>query len=115
MKSHMFHAPLTKLQCCPTSDGSAAAILVSEEFVVKHGLEAHAIEISGITLKTDYSASFDTKSSINLIGADMCRQAAKALAPVVVTPAAIVAIPQQGECRYLNVVLASFILKGQRI
>ena len=36
------------------------------------------------------------------------RQRAKALAPVVVTPAAIVAILPNGECRYLNVVLASF-------
>ena len=39
---------------------------------------------------------------------DLCRQAAKSLAPAVVTPAAIVAIPPNGECRYLNVVLASF-------
>ena len=62
----MIHAPLTKLQCCPTSDGAAAAILVSEDFVKQNGLEAQAIEISGITLQTDPSSSFDTKSSMNL-------------------------------------------------
>ena len=39
---------------------------------------------------------------------DLCRQAAKSLAPVVVTPAAIVAIPRNGSRWYLNVVLASF-------
>ena len=50
MKAPMIHAPLTKLQCCPTSDGAAAAILVSEEFIKANGLEAQAVEISGITL-----------------------------------------------------------------
>ena len=31
--------PLTKLQCCPTSDGSAAAILASEQFVIQNNLQ----------------------------------------------------------------------------
>lgn len=39
MKSQMIHYPLTKLQCCPTSDGAAAAILCSEEFVKVNKLE----------------------------------------------------------------------------
>merc|ERR1719443_2832570 len=30
------YAPLTKLQCCPTSDGAACAIVASEDFVKKH-------------------------------------------------------------------------------
>ena len=34
----MVHAPLTKLQCCPTSDGGAAAIVASKEFVESRGL-----------------------------------------------------------------------------
>ena len=38
----MIYEPLTKLQCCPTSDGSAAAILASEQFVIDHGLESKA-------------------------------------------------------------------------
>ena len=29
----MVYEPLTKLQCCPTSDGAGAAILASEDFV----------------------------------------------------------------------------------
>src|SRR5436309_15650141 len=37
------YEPLTKLQCCPTSDGSGAAVLASEAFVRKHGLEAKAV------------------------------------------------------------------------
>ena len=37
--SAKIHDPLTKLQCCPTSDGSAAAIVASEKFVLDHGLQ----------------------------------------------------------------------------
>ena len=37
--------PLTKLQCCPTSDGGAAAILASERYVNEHGLSDQAVEL----------------------------------------------------------------------
>jgi acetyl-CoA acetyltransferase len=47
LKSRPVHEPLTMLQCCPTSDGAAAAVLCNEEFVVKHGLEGQAVEIIG--------------------------------------------------------------------
>ena len=39
MGSAKIYAPLTKLQCCPTSDGAAAAVVVSEDFVRENGLE----------------------------------------------------------------------------
>ena len=45
--------PLTKLQCSPTSDGSAASILASERFVDEHDLWDQAIEIIGQALETD--------------------------------------------------------------
>ncbi len=70
----MVHAPLTKLQCCPTSDGAGAAVLASEDFIRKHGLEAKAIEIAGMALTTDFESSFD-KSAIKLIGYDMTKAA----------------------------------------
>jgi len=73
----MVHAPLTKLQCCPTSDGSAAAVLASEEFVHKHSLEAKAIEIIGQAMVTDTADTFESKSSIALIGSEMTRLAAQ--------------------------------------
>ncbi len=68
--------PLTKLQCCPTSDGSGAAVLASEDFIKKHGLEAKAVEIIGMAMTTDYPSSFEG-SSIKLIGSDMTANAAK--------------------------------------
>merc|ERR1712066_1177606 len=46
----MVHQPLTKLHCCPTSDGGAAAIVASEDFVKSHGLESRAVEIVGFDM-----------------------------------------------------------------
>lgn len=73
------HRLLTKLQCCPTSDGSACAILANEEFVKKHKLEKQAVEILGMEMCTDFSSSFDSGSSIVLAGYDMAKTAAKRL------------------------------------
>jgi len=73
----MVHAPLTKLQCCPTSDGSAAAVLASEEFVRRHSLEGKAVEILGQAMVTDTRETFESKSSIALIGSEMSRLAAQ--------------------------------------
>ena len=49
----LVYEPLTKLQCCPTSDGAGAAVLASADFVRRHGLEAQAVEIAGMTMSTD--------------------------------------------------------------
>jgi acetyl-CoA acetyltransferase len=73
----MVYDPLTKLQCCPTSDGSGAAILASEDFVKKHGLQAQAVEIAGMAMATDLPSTFDEKSDIKLVGFDMSQQAAR--------------------------------------
>ncbi len=73
----MVYEPLTKLQCCPTSDGAGAAILASEAFVKKHGLQAKAVEVAGMAMTTDYESSFDEKSDIKLVGYDMTRNAAR--------------------------------------
>lgn len=72
----MVHEPLTKLQCCPTSDGSGAAILASERFVRENGLEDTAVEILGMSLTTDTADSFETKSDRYLVGYGMSQAAA---------------------------------------
>ena len=71
------YAPLTKLQCSPTSDGSAAAVVASERFVEEHGLAGRAVEILGQALVTDLSSTFDSRSAIAVVGADMSRLAAE--------------------------------------
>jgi sterol carrier protein 2 len=73
----MVYEPLTKLQCCPTSDGSGAAILASEDFVRKHKLQGKAIEIAGMAMATDLPSTFEERSCIKLVGFDMARRAAE--------------------------------------
>jgi sterol carrier protein 2 len=73
----MVYEPLTKLQCCPTSDGSAAAVLASEDFVRKHGLADRAVEIAGMAMATDLPSSFDERSCIKIAGYDLSRTAAR--------------------------------------
>jgi sterol carrier protein 2 len=71
------YAPLTKLQCSPTSDGSAAALVASERFVDEHDLWEQAIEIVGQSMVTDLTSTFEAKSAIAVVGADMSRTAAE--------------------------------------
>jgi sterol carrier protein 2 len=68
---------VTKLQCCPTSDGAGAAVLASEEFIKKHGLQKNAVEILGMALTTDFRSTFSEKSSMRLVGYDMTKEAAR--------------------------------------
>jgi len=75
INSAKVHEPLTKLQCCPTSDGAAAALIVSEDFVRAHHLEATAVEILGMEMATDFPSTFDEKSAMKLVGYDMTKKA----------------------------------------
>nr|XP_011762533.1 non-specific lipid-transfer protein isoform X1 [Macaca nemestrina] len=68
---------LTILQCCPTSDGAAAAILASEAFVQKYGLQSKAVEILAQEMMTDLPSSFEEKSIIKMVGFDMSKEAAR--------------------------------------
>ncbi|KAH0498586.1 hypothetical protein TgHK011_005836 [Trichoderma gracile] len=78
LQSPAIHEPLTKLQCCPTSDGGAAAILVSREFLDQRPhLRAQAVEIAGQCLATD-GASVFSGSAIDLMGYEMTRRAVEA-------------------------------------
>jgi len=70
--------PLTKLQCCPTSEGAAAAIVCSEAFVYKYGLQNQAVEIIGMSMTTDTPSTFEEKSMMKLVGYDMSKNAAEA-------------------------------------
>ncbi|KUJ12197.1 thiolase-like protein [Mollisia scopiformis] len=77
MKAPMIHEPLTKLQCCPTSDGGAAAVLVSQDFLdARPHLKEQAILIAGQCLATDAPSLF-SRSSIDLMGFEMTQYAAK--------------------------------------
>lgn len=76
MESRQIHFPLTKLQCCPTSDGAGAVVLASEKFVKEHDLWDTAVLMAGQAMTTDMTSSFET-DSIKLIGFDMTQLAAQ--------------------------------------
>ena len=75
--SREIFAPLTKLQCSPTSDGAGCAIVASERFVDEHDLWDRAVEIAGQAVVTDLSSTFEGNSSIMIVGFDMSRLAAE--------------------------------------
>src|ERR1700739_2561188 len=76
LAAKMISDPLTKLQCSPTSDGSAAVGLGRGEYVAKHNLAGQAVEIVGQAMTTDFASTFDG-SARNIIGYDMNVQAAQ--------------------------------------
>jgi sterol carrier protein 2 len=64
----MIHYPLTKLQCSPTSDGAASAVVVSQRYLDAHPeLKSHAILIAGQSLKTD-TPDLYSSSAMDLVG-----------------------------------------------
>jgi sterol carrier protein 2 len=87
MNAPMIHEPLTKLQCCPTSDGAAATVLCSQSFLdARPELKDQAILIAGQRLATDTPSLFN-RSAIELIGYSMSELAAReALAEAKVSP-----------------------------
>ena len=75
-KSAPIFSPLTKLQCCPTSDGAAAAVVVSEAFLsARPELRAQAVEIIGQSMTTDKPLAY-SGSAMNLVGYEMVKATA---------------------------------------
>lgn len=58
---------LQNLCFSPTSDGSAAAILCSEEFVKKHNLQNQAVEIVSMEMGTDFPSTFKENSCMKMV------------------------------------------------
>ncbi|WP_392841388.1 lipid-transfer protein [Streptomyces sp. LN500] len=77
LAARTIHRPLTKLQCSPTSDGAAAAVVVSERFVESHGLGDRAVEIVAQAMTTDTGESFASGTCIDAVGRPMSRAAAQ--------------------------------------
>ena len=67
--------PLTRLQCCPPTCGAAAAILTSDAFAKKHGLDTRVF-IAGQAMTTDTASTFDSGDMRRVVGYDMTAAAA---------------------------------------
>ncbi|OGA58555.1 MAG: lipid-transfer protein [Burkholderiales bacterium RIFCSPHIGHO2_01_FULL_64_960] len=75
LASPMVFDPLTRLQCCPPTCGGAAAVLCSEAFASKHGLD-RSVVIAAQAMTTDGNSSFDEDDMRKVVGYDMARRAA---------------------------------------
>jgi acetyl-CoA acetyltransferase len=74
LASPMVFEPLTRLQCCPPTCGAAAAIICSEDFARRHGLDRR-VRIAAQAMTTDTASTFDSHDMRRLVGADMARAA----------------------------------------
>jgi acetyl-CoA acetyltransferase len=77
LASPRVHFPLTRLQCSPTSDGAAAAVVVSEERLADLDSAARAVEIVAQSMVTDMSSSFVDPTARQIVGSDMSARAAR--------------------------------------
>lgn len=73
--SPQIFGPLTRFQCCPPTCGAAAAVVCSEDFAKKHGLD-RAVKILAQEMTTDFVSTFEDHSMMKLIGYDMAKAAA---------------------------------------
>ncbi|MEV7397072.1 lipid-transfer protein [Aeromicrobium sp. NPDC092404] len=77
MASPAVHDPLTRLMCSPTSEGAAAAVVMSERAMDERGLRDTAVEIAGQSMVTDTDATLSSRSAAQIVGAGMTRAAAR--------------------------------------
>jgi len=76
-QSAVVSQPITKLQCSPTSDGAAAAVICSEDFVKKHGFEGQAVEILGQCMTTHGPEALKRDSTArDVVGFEMAKRCA---------------------------------------
>jgi sterol carrier protein 2 len=66
--------PLTRFQCCPPTCGAGAAILCSDEFAKRMGIQ-NPVYIAAQAMTTDFPSSFED-SMIRMVGFDMAKKAA---------------------------------------
>lgn len=67
---------MTRLMACPPTCGAAAAILVSEAFAKKHGLDT-AVRIRAQSMTTDTPVAFDARDMREVVGMSMTRNASQ--------------------------------------
>jgi acetyl-CoA acetyltransferase len=71
----MWPGVMTRLMACPPTCGAAAAILVSEAFAKKHGIDA-SVRIRAQAMTTDGPATFEAHDMREVVGFSMARNAA---------------------------------------
>jgi len=67
---------MTRLMACPPTCGAAAAILCSEEFAARHGLD-RKVRIAEQAMTTDTPKTFDARDMREVVGFSMAKSAAR--------------------------------------
>lgn len=76
MASPVLMGPLTRLMACPPTCGAAAAVVCSEDYAKKKGLERR-VKILAQAMTTDTPSTFAARNMMQLVGYDMSREAAR--------------------------------------
>lgn len=74
LASPVIYGPMTRLQCCPPTCGAAAAVVVSEAFARRRGIDG--VRILGQAMSTDFASTFADRSMIKAVGYDLSAAAA---------------------------------------
>jgi len=75
LASPQVFGPLTRLQCCPPTCGAAAAVIASEEYARRHGLDT-SVRITAQAMTTDTRSTFEEADMRKVVGYDMTAAAA---------------------------------------
>jgi acetyl-CoA acetyltransferase len=67
---------MTRLMACPPTCGAAAAVICSEAFAQKHGLD-RSVRIRAQAMTTDTNKSFDARDMREVVGFSMAKEAAR--------------------------------------
>lgn len=67
---------MTRSMACPPTCGAAAAVMVSENFAKKHGIDT-TVRIRAQAMTTDRPSTFDTRDMMRVVGFDMAKEAAQ--------------------------------------
>ncbi|MEO8296507.1 MAG: lipid-transfer protein [Burkholderiales bacterium] len=72
----MWPGVMTRLMACPPTCGAAAAIVCSDAFAQRHGLD-RSVRIRAQAMTTDGPTTFGAHDMRSVVGADMAREAAR--------------------------------------
>ena len=72
----LWEGVMTRLMACPPTCGAAAAVICSEAFAKKHGLDTR-VSITAQAMTTDFPSTFESHDMMRVVGFDMARDAAQ--------------------------------------
>ena len=75
LSSPTVYGPLTRLMCCPPTCGAAAAVVCSEDFARRHGLDATVV-IRAQAMTTDTASTFDAADMRSVVAYELTARAA---------------------------------------